>query len=134
MLGRVANAAAAPVATSEGIGVALATVDTAPTANSDWLPGFFEVADGTYVPFEPDALNYVGGALSGSLAAIATALAVPDGGFAFGPDGGFVALDFDGRGHTLFARPSTSQRGFDYVVADVPRPPDQVRNAGPTPR
>ena len=37
--GRVANAAAAPVATAEGIGVALATVDTTPTASSDWLPG-----------------------------------------------------------------------------------------------
>ena len=126
--GRVANAAATPVATVDGLGVALATVDTNPTATSDWLPAFFQAADGTYVPFDPASLNYVGGAL-GSPVPVDGGLAVPDGGFPFGPDGGFVALDFDARGHTLFARPSQTQRGMDYIATDVPRPPEEVRNA-----
>ena len=126
--GRVANAAAAPVATLDGLGVALATVDTNPTATSDWLPGFFVAGDGTYVPFDPTSLNYVGGAL-GTAVPVDGGLPVPDGGFLFSPDGGFVALDFDARGHTLFARPSQTQRGMDYIATDVPRPPDNIRNA-----
>src|SRR5262249_45019304 len=54
--GRITVDAAEPVATSRGIQVALAKEDANPNANSNWLPGFFRAADGTYVPFDPSQI------------------------------------------------------------------------------
>ena len=53
--GRIALAAATPVATGKGVQVPLATSDTNPGTNPsvDWLPGFFRASDGTYFPFDP---------------------------------------------------------------------------------
>ena len=53
--GRIAIDAAEPVATPRGIQVALAKNATV-NAASDWLPGFFRVSDGTYVPFDPNSI------------------------------------------------------------------------------
>ena len=60
--GRIAIDAAEPVATARGIQVALAKSTTV-NATSDWLPGFFRAADGTYVPFDPNSIVVSGGPL-----------------------------------------------------------------------
>src|SRR5262249_43471776 len=64
------------VATSRGIQVALAKSTTV-NATSDWLPGFFRAADGTYVPFDPNSILVSGSPLPD-----------PDAGIAPGNDAG----------------------------------------------
>jgi len=161
--GRIALAAANPVATPQGIQVGLATVDTNPDANSEWLPGFFRSADGTYVPFEFSNVRILGSGLtfvtSGppmqqQVACVAQALVAQaavadaglddagtsdggtvcdggtldaDAGVSFPADAGYLAIDFDARGHTLFARPSSTQRGTDIVAVGEPEPSSVFR-------
>ena len=161
--GRIALAAANPVATPQGIQVGLATVDTNPDANSEWLPGFFRSGDGTYVPFEFSNVRILGSGLtfvtSGppmqqQVACVAQALVAQaavadaglddagtsdggtvcdggtldaDAGVPFPADAGYLAIDFDARGHALFARPSSTQRGTDIVAVGEPEPSSVFR-------
>jgi hypothetical protein len=151
--GRIALLAANPVATPQGIQVGLATVDTNPNANSEWLPGFFRSDDGTYVPFEFSNVRILGPGLSFvtsgppmqqqavciAQALVAQGLPVSDAGLddagvcdggvldadagvPFPGDAGYLAVDFDARGHALFARPSQTQRGTDIVAVGEPEP------------
>ena len=94
--GRLALAAADPVATAEGIQAPLATDDLVPGPGSRWLPGLYTAPDGTFVPF--DAAQLPGGL-----------------------DGGYVARALDARGHTLFA--SDAGAALSFVPASLPGPP-----------
>ncbi|HVP60405.1 MAG TPA: hypothetical protein VMT11_07595 [Myxococcaceae bacterium] len=131
--GRIAIDAAEPAATSRGIQVALAKA-TVVNATSDWLPGFFRASDGTYVAFDPNGIVVsaqplpdpdAGSRDAGTIlnhAGVANGVAVLDAGpFPFPVDAGFVAADFDARGHVLFTRPSLSQRlGSDVIALGEP--------------
>ena len=112
--GRIALAAADPVATDAGVQVALARRDAVPGPTSDWLPGFFRSGDGTYVPFDPPRVRIVGASL---LAADAVA---DDAGVPFPADAGYFATHFDGRGRVLFARPNALQQGTDILALGEP--------------
>jgi hypothetical protein len=104
--GRIAIDAAKPVATARGIQVALAKSTTV-NATSDWLPGFFRAADGTYVPFDPNSIVVSGGPLpdpdagtgpsndAGSDAGNGGEGGTPDSGTDAGPDGGVDAGSLD---------------------------------------
>jgi len=81
--GRITVDAAEPVATSRGIQVALAKDTANPNANSDWLPGFFRAADGTYVPFDPSQI-----VVSSQPLPVPDAGGGPDAGADAGADGG----------------------------------------------
>jgi len=119
--GRIATAAANPVATPAGVQLPLGTRDAVPGATADWLPGFFRSSDGTYVPFDAPKVRVVGPVLPpGGVAA--------DAGTAFPADAGYFALEFDTRGRVLLARPSTVQRGGSDVLA-LGEPEGQVRAA-----
>jgi len=119
--GRIAVTAADPVATAAGVQVALATRDAVPGPTAPWLPGFFRSADGTYVPFDAPNIRVVGPSIpSGPVG--------PDDGVPFPTDGGYAAVDLDGRGHVLMARPSTAQRGGSDVIA-LGEPSGQLRGA-----
>ena len=149
--GRIALGVANPTVTGNGIQVALATVDPNPGLKPDveWLPGFFRAADGTYVPFDP-ALTSIVAAGAGTLspfglvaprpriadgtipdasvdAGIDTGDAGADAGFALPADAGFLALDFDALGNTLFTRPSVQKRGNDVVALAEPALGTNVR-------
>ena len=119
--GRIAIAAAEPVATSAGVQLPLATRDAVPGATADWLPGFFRSSDGTYVPFDAPKVRVVGPALPPGSVAV-------DAGTAFPADAGYFALEFDARGRVLLARPSTAQRGGSDIIA-LGEPAGQVRAA-----
>lgn len=110
--GRVANAATFPVAAPEGLELALAMVDTSPTASSAWLPGLFRAEDGTYAPFDP---------------AIVQGPRIPAG--SFGLDAGWAATGFDARGRTVFARPAGN--GSEVLFLDPPSG-GTIRAAGQT--
>ena len=99
--GRVANAASPPVATAEGLQLALATVDATPTAASIWLPGLFRAQDGTFVAFDPAAVQ------AGS---------IPAGGFSL--DAGWSATGFDGLGRTVFVHDAGT--GSEVLFVDPP--------------
>ncbi len=119
--GRIAIAAANPVATSAGVQLPLGTRDAVPGATAEWLPGFFRSSDGTYVPFDAPKVRVVGPVLPpGGVAA--------DAGTAFPADAGYFAVEFDARGRVLLARPSTAQRGGSDVLA-LGEPAGQVRAA-----
>jgi len=119
--GRIAVTAADPVATAAGVQLPLATRDAVPGPTAAWLPGFFRSADGVYVPFDPPNVRVVGPSLpAGPVAA--------DAGTAFPPDAGFFAVDFDGRGRVLMARPSTVVPGGSDVIA-LAEPVGSVRAA-----
>jgi hypothetical protein len=119
--GRIAVSAADPVATSAGVQLPLATRDAVPGPTAEWLPGFFRSTDGIYVPFDAPSIRVVGPSLpSGAVAA--------DAGTPFPTDAGYFAVDFDGRGRVVMARPSTSQRGGSDVVA-LGEPAGQIRAA-----
>ena len=167
--GRIALAAAVPVATAVGVHVALAATDPNPGTDGgvEWLPGLFRTADGTYVPFTPANIRILNAARAPPLGsrqvspiqctATPTTFAPigapplppcdggvnlddagtvgPDGGTTIDPDAGqpfpddagYLAQDFDGRGHTVFARPSGN--GTDVLAVGEPGPSSPVMPA-----
>ena len=119
--GRIAVSAADPVATAAGVQVPLATRDAVPGPTAEWLPGFFRSADGTYVPFDPPSVRVVGPSLPpGPVEA--------DAGTPFPAGSGYFAVDVDGRGRVLMARPSTVQSGGSDVIA-LGEPSGSIRAA-----
>ena len=153
--GRIALAAAAPPATPQGIQVALATVDPNPTTNPnvEWLPGFFRAADGTYVPFDPSKVAITVQPSSGpiispvGLVARSTEQAVraasspwvaqgvvgidagTDAGvtFPFPVDAGFLAVDFDALGRTVFQGPAVQRLSRVTISLEQPVAGTDVR-------
>jgi hypothetical protein len=94
--GRLALAAAEPVATSEGLQAPLATDDLLPGPGSRWLPGLYARSDGTFLAF--DATQLPGGL-----------------------DGGFVARGLDALGRSLFATNAGS--ALSFLPRTSPGPP-----------
>lgn len=144
--GRIALAAAAPPVTPQGIGVALATVDTNPGTNPnvEWLPGFFRAADGTYVPFNPTKTSLVvtggGGGISpfgplagppvqqvGVDAGVDAGTGGADAGVTFPVDAGFLAIDFDALGRTVFQGPSSQRLSRVIITLGEPAAGTDVR-------
>jgi hypothetical protein len=110
--GRIAVAAADPVATPVGVQVPLATRDAVPGPTAPWLPGFFRSTDGTYVPFDSQSIRVVGSSLPPDPVAA-------DAGVPFPVDGGYFAVDLDGRGRVLMARPGV-QGNSDVIALGEP--------------
>lgn len=85
--GRMALAAAEPVATADGVQAPLATDDLVPGPASRWLPGLYTASDGTFLAF--DAVQLPGGL-----------------------DGGYVARGLDTQGRTLFSTAAGAALSF----------------------
>ena len=110
--GRIAVSAADPVATPAGVQVPLATRDAVPGPTAPWLPGFFRNTDGTYVPFDSQSIRVVGSSLPpGPVTA--------DAGVPFPADAGYFAVELDGRGRVLMARPG-AQGNSDVIALGEP--------------